>query len=305
MWARITNSRIPWSIFAVFAIGIFFLLIGIYLALPSSPAPLPTIPQPPPEVLTTIWEGDVIPSRPWTQIGLNVKPGDRLFVRTSGKVHWADDTNPGEGDVGPRGTSFPAREIQGQPYQFPYQNTGCGALLLRIKKRVYAVGSESVVIAREGGYVEFAINDKPQYLFENTGSFHVIITSPPTQTQPSIAPSESPEEVRDLIAEQTLNEHERTNDCDCDKLPREEFGVDRWRMTIRKVGHWCIKGIRVKGNQELRVQGPDYQDFQVLYFGKVYTARTDWRSIFEPDRGTDTVYFSATHPMTITITVSE
>jgi hypothetical protein len=289
---------------------LFFALGGIgttQLSQPPSTPVQPSTSQPPAkaEVLNVLWEGNVNAAKPWTKIEFSVKTGDRIYLRASGLIHWTDDAAPGQNDVHPTGANYLARDVDKQAYMYPYQNAGCAALLLRINKRMYAIGDESVVVARETGPVEFGVNDIPGNLFDNSGSFHVIISSVPTRSGITVAPSETREEVADLISEQKANEHQRTNDCDCEKLPREKFGVDRWIYVLRKVGHWCTKGIHVTGDDEVKVLGPDYQDFQVLYYGEIYSSRTDWRSIFQPNRGSDTVYFSATTPMTITVTVSK
>lgn len=105
----------------------------------------------------------------WNDTGINVKKGQKVTISASGSVVW-DARKPA---VDPNGT-FPATTVQ-QPSDFPIPEAGCGSLVMRIGGSKYAVGASKTIIATENGNIEFIVNDRYNFLFNNSGSFTVQV----------------------------------------------------------------------------------------------------------------------------------
>jgi hypothetical protein len=123
------------------------------------------IPQSTSQVTTVIIKG----TDKWKGSGIKVQSGQRISISASGSVVW-DEDKPA---VDPNGT-FPANTLQ-QPSDFPMPDAGCGSLVMRIGLTKYAVGASDTVVATESGNIEFIVNDRISYLYNNSGSFTVQV----------------------------------------------------------------------------------------------------------------------------------
>ncbi len=113
----------------------------------------------------------------WTDTGITVEQGEQIKITARGSVVWDADLPA----VSPDGT-FPASNVQ-SPSDFPLPSAGCGSLVMRIGSTKYAVGSNSTVVARERGSIEFIVNDRLQSLSNNTGNFETRIEIGGTSAQ--------------------------------------------------------------------------------------------------------------------------
>lgn len=106
----------------------------------------------------------------WKDSGLTVKKGQTVNVSASGSVVWDQDKPP----VGPEGT-YPANQVE-SPNDFPLPSAGCGSLLMRIGNEKFPVGARATITARDNGKIEFVVNDRTAYLFNNSGNFQIQVS---------------------------------------------------------------------------------------------------------------------------------
>jgi PA-IL-like protein len=105
----------------------------------------------------------------WKDSGLRVNKGQRITIAATGSVVW-EQNQPA---VGPSGT-FPANTVQ-QPSDFPAPDAGCGSLLMKIGTTVHPIGAGDTITSTDSGAVLFMVNDRLNYLFNNSGSFTVKV----------------------------------------------------------------------------------------------------------------------------------
>ncbi len=120
----------------------------------------------------TAWEGNVDPRMPWQSTGLKVRRGETVQITASGTVTWDPNPNTVQGTVGPNGYGK-ASKVDDKPWEFPVQEAGTGALIMRIGDKVYFVGENTSITGSQDGVIEFMINDRFDWLFDNLGSFSV------------------------------------------------------------------------------------------------------------------------------------
>lgn len=100
----------------------------------------------------------------WTNTGIDVRPGQTVFVEASGQVRWGRDRRDGPG--GERNSPFNAGR--------PMPNRPAAALIGRIGRDVFFIGDDRGPIQiRGGGRLELGVND--DYLPDNSGSFRVTV----------------------------------------------------------------------------------------------------------------------------------
>jgi hypothetical protein len=100
----------------------------------------------------------------WTNTGIDVRPGQTVFVEASGQVRWGRDRRDGPG--GERNSPFNAGR--------PMPNRPAAALIGRIGRDVFFIGDDRGPIQiRGGGRLELGVND--DYLPDNAGSFRVTV----------------------------------------------------------------------------------------------------------------------------------
>lgn len=105
-------------------------------------------------------------SHPWTDTGVNLRPGQTIYVEATGRVRWG----PGRQD-GPAGERNSPRN-EGRPMP----NRSAGALIGRVGDRdgFFLIGDESGPIrVRDGGRLYLGVND--DYLQDNSGAFRVTV----------------------------------------------------------------------------------------------------------------------------------
>jgi hypothetical protein len=73
--------------------------------------------------------------------------------------------------------------VKNKPWEFPVQDAGVGALIMKIGDTTYAAGENVRMTSSRGGSVEFMINDQPAWLFDNAGAFGVRVQIVPTAAQ--------------------------------------------------------------------------------------------------------------------------
>lgn len=101
---------------------------------------------------------------PWTDTGIELRPGQTIYVEASGQVRWGRDRRDG-----------PAGE-KNSPYNQarPLPNRPGAALIGRIGGDVFFIGDERGPIrVRSGGRLELGVND--EFLDDNSGSFRVTV----------------------------------------------------------------------------------------------------------------------------------
>jgi hypothetical protein len=146
---------------ALIGIGVGAVLIG--LGYYRSHTPAPPVPEPSP----VHYSLTVLATESWKNSEITVRSGQRISVFASGRVVW-DKMLPA---VGPDG-SYPANTVE-QPNDFPLPSAPCGSLLMKVGSTIYPVGSSRTVTVNESGGLLFMINDRYNYLHNNSGSFQV------------------------------------------------------------------------------------------------------------------------------------
>lgn len=120
-----------------------------------------------------LWEGSVNPKLRWQSTGMRVGRGDTIQISASGSVTWAKNT-PSDDTVGPNGTHFLASALTDSS-GFPMLEAKCGSLIMRIGSSTYAVGESASIYSQQNGTIEFMINDRVNWLSDNSGSFYVTV----------------------------------------------------------------------------------------------------------------------------------
>lgn len=100
----------------------------------------------------------------WTDTGIDVRPGQTIYVEASGEVRWG--RNRRDGPAGEKNSPFNGGR--------PLPNRPAAALIGRIGGDVFFIGDERGPIrVRGGGRLLLGIND--EYLEDNSGSFRVTV----------------------------------------------------------------------------------------------------------------------------------
>jgi hypothetical protein len=103
-------------------------------------------------------------STDFSDTGVQVRPGQTIYIAASGQVRWGKDRRDG-----PEGE-------KNSPYNQarPLPNRPGGALIGRIGGDVFFIGNEQGPIrVRNGGRLELGVND--EYLEDNSGAFRVTV----------------------------------------------------------------------------------------------------------------------------------
>ncbi|MCA1583811.1 MAG: LecA/PA-IL family lectin [Acidobacteria bacterium] len=106
-------------------------------------------------------------SAPWTDTGINVRPGQEIYLEATGNVRWGPDRRDG-----PEGEND-------SPYNpgRPIPNRAAAALIGRVggdPSEVFFIGAgRGPIRMRQGGRLFLGIND--DVLQDNSGSFRVVI----------------------------------------------------------------------------------------------------------------------------------
>ena len=101
---------------------------------------------------------------PWTDTGIDLRPGQTIYVEASGQVRWGRDRRDG-----PEGED-------NSPYNAarPLPNRAGAALIGRLGGDVFFIGADRGPIrVRGGGRLALGIND--EFLDDNSGSFRVTV----------------------------------------------------------------------------------------------------------------------------------
>jgi hypothetical protein len=108
---------------------------------------------------------NVTAREPWTDTGIDIRPGQTFYLSASGEIRWGRERRDG-----PEGES-------GSPYNAgrPLPDRPGAALIARIGNDLMFIGSQSGPFrVRRGGRLHLGINDD---VFEdNTGSFRVTVS---------------------------------------------------------------------------------------------------------------------------------
>lgn len=163
-FARMPQSSILKSLFIVAALLVAIFVGAGGMALFKSFKPTPE----------AKWEGNIDPRRQWQSTGFRVKKGETIQITASGSVTWDPNPNTVQGTVRPNGYGR-ASKVLDKPWEFPVQEAGTGALIMRIGDSTYPVGEGATISSHQDGTVEFMVNDRINYLFDNSGSFHVVV----------------------------------------------------------------------------------------------------------------------------------
>jgi hypothetical protein len=102
----------------------------------------------------------------WTDTGIDLRRGQEVRFRASGKVRWGPDRSDGPGGEG--GNHYNANR--------PIPNRPGAGLIAKVGNRqdVFFVGDEQEPISiRDSGRLYLGVND--DYLLDNSGSFRVIV----------------------------------------------------------------------------------------------------------------------------------
>jgi hypothetical protein len=121
-----------------------------------------------------LWQGNVNPKQLWQNTGVLTAAGATLEINASGSVTWAHNTNGTNDTVGPNGTWYQPSALDDKT-GFPYLYAACGSLIMRIGSSIYPVGESATVTTQQTGKIEFMVNDRINYLADNSGSFHVVV----------------------------------------------------------------------------------------------------------------------------------
>jgi hypothetical protein len=102
----------------------------------------------------------------WTDTGIDVRRGQEVRFRASGKVRWGPDRSDGPGGEG--GNHYnPNRPIPNRPAASLIAKVGDGADFF------FVGGDEGPISVRQSGRLHLGIND--DFLEDNTGSFRVLV----------------------------------------------------------------------------------------------------------------------------------
>ncbi len=105
-------------------------------------------------------------ARPWTDTGIELKRGQEIRFRATGKVRWGPNRSDGPGGEG--GNHYNAAR--------PLPDRPAASLIGRLGDRddVFFIGNdEGSIRARDGGRLHLGIND--DYMQDNSGSFRVTV----------------------------------------------------------------------------------------------------------------------------------
>jgi hypothetical protein len=114
-------------------------------------------------------------SEAWQSSGVRVTPDETVRVQASGKVCWSFNNPDGSGCVGPEGAWYAANQLVDKS-GFPTADAKCGSLIARVGGAVYAVGNAASFSPQQEGVLEFMVNDRLQWLWDNKGTFNVILS---------------------------------------------------------------------------------------------------------------------------------
>lgn len=113
-------------------------------------------------------------TEPWQSSGVRVTSDQTVRVEASGKVCWSFNNPDGSGCVGPEGSWYSAGQLSDKS-GFPSLDARCGSLIARVGGTIYFIGNATSFSPREEGVVEFMINDRLQWLWDNKGTFRVSV----------------------------------------------------------------------------------------------------------------------------------
>ena len=118
----------------------------------------------------------------WFDTGIAVTSGMTVSISASGNIVW----NPKQGyaTATPAGVYFSPSELDDSS-GFPSVNAKCGSLLMRIGPEVYAVGSGAnfkLANIEATQTLQFMVNDRYSWLYDNSGTFAVRVTAVPSET---------------------------------------------------------------------------------------------------------------------------
>jgi hypothetical protein len=101
---------------------------------------------------------------PWTDTGIELRPGQTIYVEASGQVRWGRDRR--DGPEGENNSPYNAAR--------PLPNRAGAALIGRLGGDVFFIGADRGPIrVRGGGRLSLGIND--EFLDDNSGSFRVTV----------------------------------------------------------------------------------------------------------------------------------
>ncbi len=101
---------------------------------------------------------------PWTDTGIEVRPGQTVYFQASGEVRWGRDRR--DGPEGEKNSPFNQAR--------PLPNRPGAALIGRVGGDVFFIGADQGPIrVRSGGRLQLGIND--EVLDDNSGSFRVTV----------------------------------------------------------------------------------------------------------------------------------
>lgn len=107
---------------------------------------------------------DVSASQPWTDTGIRVREGDRIWIEAKGRVRWGGDRN--DGPEGERGSPFNSTR--------PIPDRPGAALIGRVDREVFFIGGDRrPLVMPRSGRLQLGIND--DVLRDNSGAFQVTI----------------------------------------------------------------------------------------------------------------------------------
>jgi hypothetical protein len=107
---------------------------------------------------------DVSANQPWTDTGIRVREGDRIWIEARGRVHWGGDRN--DGPEGERGSPYNSTR--------PIPDRPGAALIGRVDRDVFFIGGDRrPLIMPRSGRLQLGIND--DVLRDNSGAFQVTI----------------------------------------------------------------------------------------------------------------------------------
>ena len=107
---------------------------------------------------------EVSATQPWTDTGIRVREGDRIWIEARGRVHWGGDRN--DGPEGERGSPFNATR--------PIPDRPGAALIGRVDREVFFIGGDRrPLIMPRSGRLQLGINDDVPR--DNSGAFQVTV----------------------------------------------------------------------------------------------------------------------------------
>jgi hypothetical protein len=138
---------------------------------PADKEPTSVNPNPvPPRV--SRWEIDLDPKQLWQNTGIKVKRGETINIWASGSVTW--DGTDSSNSVGPNGASYSPARLDDKS-GFPLIEAPCGSLIMRIGESFYPIGEKASISCQEDSTIRFMINDRINWLNDNSGSLHIVI----------------------------------------------------------------------------------------------------------------------------------